>query len=74
MATIGFSDEQLKVINSLRDKLSLNGIATIDAYHAIFFVTSTFTRNHAESLDNAGLYFDLTASNGYMVLDIMKQS
>lgn len=42
MATIGFSDEQLKVINSLRDKLSLNGIATIDAYHAIFFVTSTF--------------------------------
>lgn len=72
MATIGFSDEQLKVINSLRDKLSLNGIATIDAYHAIFFVTSTFTRNHADMLKEVGLFFDLTASSGYMVLDIMK--
>lgn len=73
MATHGFTDEQLKAINNLREKLSLNGIATIDAYHAIFFVTSTFTRNHAETLDNAGLYFDLTASKGYMVLDIMKK-
>lgn len=31
MATNGFTEEQLKVINSLREKLSLNGIATIDA-------------------------------------------
>lgn len=73
MGTNGFSDEQLKVINNLRNKLSLNGITTIDTYHAIFFVTSTFTCNHAETLDNAGLYFDLTASKGYMVLDIMKK-
>ena len=73
MATIGFTDEQLKVINSLRKKLALKGEALIDAYHAIFFVTSTFNCNHAEMLDSAGLFYDLTASNGYMVLDIMKQ-
>ena len=73
MATHEFTDEQLKVINNLRSKLSLKGTVIIDAYHAIFFVTSTFTRNHAEMLDNAGLFFDLTASNGYIVLDIMKK-
>lgn len=73
MAKHEFTENQLMVINNLRNKLSLNGIATIDAYHAIFFVTSTFNRNHAEMLDNEGLFFDLTASNGYMVLDIMKK-
>ena len=72
MATIGFTDEQIVVINTLRKKLSLKGEALIDAYHAIFFVTSTFNRNHAETLDSAGLFYDLTASNEYMILDIMK--
>ena len=73
MATHEFTDEQLKAINALCGKLSLKGTAIIDAYHAIFFVTSTFNRNHAEILDSADLYFDLTASKGYMVLDIMKK-
>ena len=73
MATYRFTDEQIEVINILYKKLALKGEVLIDAYHAIFFVTSTFNKNHAEMIDSAGLFYDLTASSGYMILDIMRQ-
>lgn len=73
MATDEFTEDQLKVIVTLSKKLSFKGAAFLDAYHATFFLVSTFNGYHAQMLDKAGLSFNLNARYGYMILDIMRK-